>query len=346
MYNSKIILFTTVILGFTACGLLNEEKKKPAIPGKIVFAAKDDNQNSQIYTMTANGANLKQLTDFPASGEAYSPSWSPDGQHIIFTSFKGGISTGPAIWVMDADGSNQRFLYHPDPDNEHAVPVIGNNPRWSPDGTKIAFDLCLNCQIYTDYTIWVFDTLSKELTQLTPHEDNPGHPASDVYPTWSPDGTQIAFTSNRDYVNGDTLRYRNDLYMVTVDNKGVQRITENGYTGLPIWISGDMVTGFIIFKSSNPVPGIYKLDIQTGEVSLIVAEDPSVYISWYPYSLTQDYSHLLVITFERNPDPEERSTISKLIILNTQTDSLKEILYKSSRNTNPAISSADWFVPE
>ncbi|MEX2362401.1 MAG: DPP IV N-terminal domain-containing protein, partial [Balneolaceae bacterium] len=267
------IVFCLIMMAFmfgSSCGLFGgEDEDQPTIPGKIVFAAKDDNQNSQIYTMNATGFNLKQLTDFPGSGVAYAPSWSPDGKQIIFTSFKGGISTGPAIWVMDADGSNQRFLYHPEPDNEHAVPIIGNNPRWSPDGTKVAFDLCLNCQVYTDYTIWVFDTLTKNLTQLTPHEENPGHPASDLYPTWSPDGTQIAFTSNRDYVTGDTLRFRTELYIMDEDGKNQTRITDDESVGGHTWMDSEHIIYTINNRNTN-LKDVLLLDVETRQVILLM----------------------------------------------------------------------------
>lgn len=338
------ILAIFTLFTFAGCKLLGGDDDNSPIPGKIVFAAKDNNGDSQIFTMKANGENVKQLTHFPPEGEAYSPSWSPDGEEIIFTSFKGGISTGPAIWVMDADGSNQRYLYHPDPENEHANPIIGNNPKWSPDGTKVAFDLCLNCQIYTDNTIWVFDTLTKELTQLTPHEENPGHPASDLYPSWSPDGSQIIFTSNRDYVNGDTLRFRDELYIMNENGTNQIRITENGYVGLAIWNSGENDMD-ITFRTYSPISGVYQLDNQTDEV-LLLLEDPSEYVFLYPQAWSPDTSRLLLKTFERDPKPAERSTVSSLLIFNTQTGEIQEILSKTFRNSNPAISSADWHVPE
>lgn len=347
--RSKTVYVTLALfLCINSCGLLGGDDTSPEelpLTGKIVFAAKDDNRNSQIFTMNADGSDVKQLTHFPPDGEAYSPSWSPDGKQIMFSSAKGGISTGPALWVMDADGGNQRFLHHSDPGNEHSFPIIGNHPRWSPDGTKVAFDICLNCQIATDNTIWVFDTLSKELTQLTEHWESLGHPASDRFPTWSPDGTQIAFSSNRDYVNEQEMRYRTDLYVIDVDGSGIQRITEKGFGGLPIWDARRNDISHITFKSTNPVPGLYLLNLATGKIST-VREEVSEYNSIYPYSWSINKIQLLAGTYERNSDPEERNTISSLFILNTQTGTLEKIISRTSPNSNPAISSADWFVPE
>lgn len=167
-----------------SCSLLGSDDKEPsAIPGKIVFAAPDETGTSQIFTMNANGSDIKQLTDFSPSGAAVTPSWSPDGKRIIFSSFKMGTSDGPALWVMNADGSDQEVLYDPEPGNPHMPPIAGNNAKWSPDGEKIVYDLCLNCNVRSNNDIYVFDTNTKEITQLTTH------PSGDLYPTWSPDGT-------------------------------------------------------------------------------------------------------------------------------------------------------------
>jgi Tol biopolymer transport system component len=54
--------------------------------------------NVQIWTMTEDGNVLTQLT-FDEGGTM--PDWSPDGKQIIYMGPKG------AIWLMDADGSNQ-----------------------------------------------------------------------------------------------------------------------------------------------------------------------------------------------------------------------------------------------
>ena len=90
------VLFILAIL--TSCSLLgNGDDNRPDIPGKIVFAANDANGNSQIYKMNADGSGLRQLTNFPASGEAIQPSWSPDGQRIVFANFTGATSLGPYL---------------------------------------------------------------------------------------------------------------------------------------------------------------------------------------------------------------------------------------------------------
>lgn len=63
--------------------------------------------SDDIWSMTADGQNLKQLTENDWEWEKH-PSWSPDGQHIVYWSNK---DTGrQQIWIMNADGTAQTNL--------------------------------------------------------------------------------------------------------------------------------------------------------------------------------------------------------------------------------------------
>jgi len=55
--------------------------------------------------MNPDGSNIQRLTI--GSGSNEHPSWSPDGRFIVFSSSREG---GPAIYLMRADGSNQRKI--------------------------------------------------------------------------------------------------------------------------------------------------------------------------------------------------------------------------------------------
>jgi TolB protein len=70
--------------------------------------------------------NRKRLTSNRAIDT--SPTWSPDGKQISFTSNRDGT---PQIYVMDADGSNQRRLTYVGGDNRES--------EWSPIGNRISF---------------------------------------------------------------------------------------------------------------------------------------------------------------------------------------------------------------
>ncbi len=68
---------------------------------RIAFAAMDEGNNFNIYTISPDGSNPVKLTTGAGSNEH--PSWSPDGRHLVFMSTRTG---SPEIFVMDADGKN------------------------------------------------------------------------------------------------------------------------------------------------------------------------------------------------------------------------------------------------
>ena len=127
------------------------------------------------------------------------PAWSPDGAQIAFFSVRSGNND---IWVMDADGENQRQLTT-DPGDDR-------RPAWSPDGTLIAFD----SDRAGRRDIWVMDTNGGDPRPLT------SDTALDSFAAWSPDGGQIAFYA---YDEGVL-----DMWVVAVDG-----FLEGGEAGQP-----------------------------------------------------------------------------------------------------------------
>jgi len=99
--------------------------------------------------MDADASNRTRLTK---SGNDIEPFWSPDGEHIVFTSDRDG---NPNIYIMDADGSNVTLLTD-GPGND-------NNPSWSPDGDRIAFSSDRD----GDWEIYVMDADGSNTIQLT-----------------------------------------------------------------------------------------------------------------------------------------------------------------------------------
>jgi Tol biopolymer transport system component len=65
---------------------------------------------SDVYTIGADGAGERQLTDSRSYQAGSNPGWSPDGQRIVFTSGRESTGAGPQLFVMNSDGSCETQL--------------------------------------------------------------------------------------------------------------------------------------------------------------------------------------------------------------------------------------------
>ena len=180
---------------------------------QIVFSS-NRTGNFEIYVMDANGGNQRKLTNYRHTDG--SPSWSPDGEHIAFTSTRDGTFgiRGPdfEICVMDANGTNQRNLTN----NLHQE----TDPTWSPNGKHIAYASTKD----RNFEIYVMDADGRNRRRLTNSGDVHIH---DWHPSWSPDGKRIAFTSNRDG--------NKEIYMMDADGGNQRRLTNSGDVHIHNW---------------------------------------------------------------------------------------------------------------
>ena len=213
-----LVLASVMVLGLT---LLTVDVDAQ---GRIAFTSERDG-NFEIYVMDADGKKQRRLSnnDFPDKN----PAWSPDGRRIIFVSDRnkniaeeegpimvdGGIIIGdmrkrPQIYVMDADGKNQRRL-----SNEF---VAEWQPSWSPDGRRVVFTSSGAMDVAGGHwRIYVTDADGGNKQRLSKGA------VDDYYPAWSPDGTRIAFVSIRDG------RGNLDIYVMDADGSNQHRLTEN-----------------------------------------------------------------------------------------------------------------------
>lgn len=171
-----------------------------------------DRRTSDVWMVSWDGKESVQLTSSP-EGES-NPKWSPDGRYLSFVSSrKSGMEKeeeGGQVWVMDRRGGDARKLTNIKADLE--------DYDWSQDGKKLLLTLrekdqsdTAKTKVRTPYVInryqfkrdyqgyldnrashlYLFDVSSKNLDTLTKGI----YAESDA--AFSPDGSQIAFTSNR-----------------------------------------------------------------------------------------------------------------------------------------------------
>ena len=109
------------------------------------------------------------------------PQVSPDGKHIAYVRTTIDEKTKEyrsQIWITSTCGTTK-------PRPFTSGPRMDNSPRWSPDGTKLAFVSDRG----GDRQIWIMPTTGGEAYQLTKMRRGASNPV------WSPDGTKICFTA-------------------------------------------------------------------------------------------------------------------------------------------------------
>ncbi len=221
-----------------------------------------DKSYTRIWMVSAKGAEA-----IPITGEKQTsthPRWSPDGKYLGFLSArKGESSTGKGdktqVWTLFRQGGEavQRTNtaqsvsdFEWSPDGKRMVLVLqdptpaeleaheqGDDyeaktpPPWVIDREQFKVD-------YVHYLdrrrthLFVLDLASKEMTQITSGDYDDSEPA------WSPDGSRIAFVSNR--TESPDTNYNSDIWIVDADNTdqgaGLRQITTNpGPDTSPSW---------------------------------------------------------------------------------------------------------------
>jgi tol-pal system beta propeller repeat protein TolB len=166
--------------------------------GHIVFTCqifKVQAQN-QICIMNADGTGFRRLTTDDGR-QHYYPSLSPDGKSVIYAAFR--QENVYELYELNlADGDVNQLT--------NKLGVL-NAPEISPDGGRIVF---MRWTVASDkYSLWYMDR----------NGENPNNIPQIVGwdPTWSPDGKQVLFASDRDGTN--------QLYIINLNGKGLHRIT-------------------------------------------------------------------------------------------------------------------------
>ncbi len=159
--------------------------------GRIAFASnRGGGGHSDIYIVNGDGSGVRRLTDTALLDET-NPAISPDGSRIAYL-----LRT--QIQIVGADGGQPTQL-------DTGSVGVGGAPAWSPDGTKLVFEGVGPAPggYTTGRKLWIVDASGGTPRQLT--ANLPGRTFADDSPSWSPDGTRIAFHSNSSDTGRDEI---------------------------------------------------------------------------------------------------------------------------------------------
>jgi TolB protein len=182
---------------------------------QILFSSYITEENNELFVVNTDGTGIKQLTDHP--GRDGHQKFSPDGGTIVFNSERDDDGTGEIsnyeIYEMNKDGTNIRRLTD--------FPEWDTYPSISPDGKKVLWRRVLptggNTQSGRNSEIFVMNRDGSSPVNLT------NDPAFDGYPAWSPDGSKIAFASNRAGKTAGNFH----IYIMDADGSDVIKVLEN-----------------------------------------------------------------------------------------------------------------------
>lgn len=183
--------------------------------GTFAFASARDGA-SKIYVAGIEEGVARAITDGAEGGDR-EPAWSPDGKSIAF--MRGEPSEQRNLYVVTvATGATMSVVMG---DDDHPEQVGG--PAWSPDGQQLVFSADRRGGQGT--LLWLVDKDGNNLKRLTAPRQGAWF-VHDRRPTWAPDGSVIAFASNRHVSSGDHAA-NFDVYSIHPDGAEMVQLTED-----------------------------------------------------------------------------------------------------------------------
>jgi Tol biopolymer transport system component len=286
-----------------------EPAPRSSLHGRIAYSTR----GGDIWVMNANGSGRRRITH-SGRGTDFDPDFSPDGRRIVFRTSRGryapdqyGIGlegifvvnirtrrerqiqprTGGLFPAWSPDGSKIAFsglartggpldtihLMNPDGSGVVDIGPPGECATWSPDSSKLMY-----CSHPGDgnWAVWVISADGSNRRQLTHPTLIPPAGAHGDYPgAWSPDGTQIVYSSE---VNGDR-----ELFLMNADGSDQNRLTHfRGSDGAEAWLPDGRIV-FAHFHGDEPLPHWFLIRADGSDLhslpQLSGAGDP---IDWLP----------------------------------------------------------------
>ncbi|MEE9138108.1 MAG: S9 family peptidase [candidate division NC10 bacterium] len=245
----------------------------------------NDRSESRLWIVSTSGGEPRPMT---AKGTSVgSPGWSPDGTYLTFTANSG--DQGSQLFSLDLQGGGERVQI------TNIEGGIGGY-KWSPDGKRLLLTISDKIEEKSDGP-WVIDQLkfkqdyvgylNRQRTHLYVHDleakttiQITNGDYDDYGATWSPDGSKIAFVSNR--TAEPDASSNTDIWLVDpgtpYDQQEPVRVTTNpGTDGSPIWHpDGERIGYLMTYTDRTDIPASY---LQTKVAIIRIGEDEPVLLT-------------------------------------------------------------------
>jgi len=213
--------------------------------GRIAYTIGLENQRKyQIGIMSADGSGQTVLP----SPYISSPSFSPDGERIVFCAWEG-WPQGSGLWTLKVDGTDPRLVVR---DGE------ARYPRWSPDGKLVAY------------------AARNSVHVISANGGSPNKLADgSMQPSWSPDSQRLVFKGCDGPACG--------LYLMNIDGGGKTRLTTVADDTVPAWSPDGKKVAFAC-KASGEIWDICTVNIDGSNRKSLTADNPENDVNpvWLP----------------------------------------------------------------
>ena len=241
---------------------------------RLAFRVRTGPTSNWLLDVQAPGESPKAFA--PSTQSDSNPQVSADGSRIVFSSQRSGKL---AVWAADLDGTNLQRL---------TDMTIGGTPRWSPDGSEVAFDAPHEAG-YEIYAVPSFGGAPRRVTTSA---------MDDATPSYSQDGRWIYFSSNR---SGEWQIWRVPAEGEASLPGSARQVTQAGGFG----VFESMDGRFVYYAKANSEDlskptSLWRIPVGGAQEEVVIEE---LYSNWCNWALAGDQVFFLNPADDRLDDP-------------------------------------------